>query len=231
MLAGRLPYCRGVAARWAQVEAGQPNEGTRRLEMAVHRIIEAQAARAGDTPAIAAPGITLSYRELNLRANAVARHLIDRGFRRGGVATVCLPRSAETAIVLLGILKAGGTYVLMDCGGPSHAAWPHGVSFADKRDGDEVRYRTVDIAPALQEAPRSSANLPILARESDVACVIADGDGSPMLVPHAAIMSLHRGSVPPLAEWAGEAGALDLWAGLMNGATVTLIAPALRSAA
>ena len=213
------------------MEIGQPNEGRRRLDMAVHRIIEAHAARAGDAPAIAEAGITLSYRELNQRANAVARYLIAHGFRRGGLATVCQPRAAETAVVLLGILKAGGTYVLVDCGATSDVSWPRGVSFAEKNDGDEVRYRMVDIAPALQQPARSSANLPILARDSDVACVIADRDGSPMLVPHATIMSLQRRAVPPLAEWSGEAGALDLWAGLLSGATVTLNAPALRSAA
>jgi non-ribosomal peptide synthetase component F len=213
------------------VEIAQPNEGKRRLDMAIHRIIEAHAARAGDAPAIAEAGITLSYRELNQRANAVARHLIAHGFKRGGIVTVCQPRAAETAVVLLGILKAGGTYVLIDCGATSDGSWPRGVSFAEKNDGDEVRYRTVDIAPALQEAPRSSANLPILARESDVACVITDRDGSPMLVPHATIMSLQRRAESALAEWSGEAGALDLWAGLLSGATVTLNAPALRSAA
>jgi len=36
--------------------------------------------------------------------------------------------------------------------------------------------------------------------------VIADRDGSPMLVPHATIMSLQRRTVPSLAEWSGEAG-------------------------
>ena len=214
------------------METGQPNEGRHGLEMAVHRIIEAHAAKAGDAPAISEPGVTLSYRELNQRANAVARHLIAHGFRRGGIATVCLPRAAETAIVLLGILKAGGTYVLIDCGAMSDLGWPRGVSFAEKTEGDEVRYRMVDIAPALQQAPRSAANLPIVARQSDVACVIADRDGSPMvLVPHATIMSLQQRSAPPLAEWSGEAGALDLWAGLMSGATVMLNDPALRSAA
>ena len=213
------------------METGQPKEGRRRLDMAVHRIIEAHAARAGDAPAIADAGITLSYRELNQRANAVARHLIAHGFKRGGLATVCQPRAAETAVVLLGILKAGGTYVLIDCGATSDASWPRGVSFAEKNDGDEVRYRTVDIASALQQAPRSAANLPIVARESDVACVIADRDGAPTLVPHATIMSLQHRAAPPLAEWSGEAGALDLWAGLMSGATVTLNAPALRAAA
>ena len=56
--------------------------------MAVHRIIEANAAKSGDLPAIADTHITLSYRELNLRANAVARHLMANGFRRGSLATV-----------------------------------------------------------------------------------------------------------------------------------------------
>jgi len=200
--------------------------------MAVHRIIEANAAEYGDTPAIAGDGITLSYRELNQRANAVARCLIAHGFHRGGIATVCQSRGAETAIVLLGILKAGGTYILIDCDAPGATRWPRGVSFVEKCEGDEVRYRAVDVTAALREAPRSSANLPIVARASDVACVIADRDGAPTLVvPHATIMSLQHRAAPPLAEWSGEAGALDLWAGLMSGATVTLNAPALRAAA
>ena len=213
------------------METAQPNEGRRRLEMAVHRIIEAQAARSGDAPAIADAHITLSYRELNQRANAVARHLIAHGFRRAGLAMVCLPRSAETAIVLLGILKAGGTYALVDGDGTPDARWPRGVSLVEKQEGDEVRYRMVDVAAALREAPRSCANLPVVARESDVACVIADDDGASVHVPHATILSLQRHAVSSFAEWSGEAGALDLWTGLMSGATVTLSAPALRSAA
>lgn len=199
--------------------------------MAVHRIIEAHAARYGDSPAISDQQITLSYRELNQRANVVARHLMAHGFKRGGLATVCLPRSAETAIVLLGILKAGGTYALVDpeCG---TGQWPRGVSFMEKSEGDEVRYRTVDITSALRQQVLSSANLPVVARASDLACVIPDRDGSPLvLVPHATIMSLQDRAVPPLAEWSGEAGALDLWAALMNGATVMLTDSELRSAA
>jgi non-ribosomal peptide synthetase component F len=199
--------------------------------MAVHRIIEANAAKQGDVAAIAGPGITLSYRELNQRANAMARHLVAHGFRRGGVATVCLACDPETAVVLLGILKAGGSYVLMNPTTAS-AEWPRGVSFAESVDGDEIRYRVVDLAPALSRAPQSSPNLPIVARSTDVACVIADPDGNPLLlVPHATITSLKRDVAPRFAEWAGEAGALDLWAALMSGATVTVSDAAFRSAA
>jgi arthrofactin-type cyclic lipopeptide synthetase B len=199
--------------------------------MAVHRIIEANAAQHGDVPAIRSAGITLSYRELNHRANAMARHLLAQGFRRGGIATVCLPCDVETAIVLLGVLKAGGSYVLMN---PATVAaeWPRGVSLAEKADDDEIRYRVVEIAPALERAAQSSANLPIVSRGTDLACVIADSNGEPLvLVPHATIMSLHQGSVPRFAEWSGDAGALDLWAALMSGATVTLTDAEFRSAA
>ena len=199
--------------------------------MVVHRIIEANAAEYGDTLAITGDGITLSYRELNQRANAMARHLVAQGFRRGGIATVCLPYDAETAVVLLGILKAGGTYVMMN---PATAAkaWPRGVSFAERKEGDEARYRIVDIVPALQRAPQSSANLPIVVRGTDLACVIADINGEPlMLVPHATITSLQHGAAPRFTEWSGEAGAFDLWAALMRGATVMLTDAAFRSAA
>ena len=199
--------------------------------MAVHRIIEANAARYGDAPAISDQQITLSYRELNQRANVLARHLIAQGFRRGAVATVSLPRSAETAIVLLGILKAGGTYAFMDDDSEPNQ-WPRGVSLVEKAEGTEVRYRTVCVAASRQRTPESSANLPILARGSDVACVIPDRDGSPLvLVPHATIVSLQQRATPQRATWSREAGALDLWTGLMNGATVTLSDPELRSAA
>jgi non-ribosomal peptide synthetase component F len=198
--------------------------------MAVHRIIEANAAQYGDTPAITGAGITLSYRELNQRANTMARHLLAHGFRRGGIATVCLPYDADIAVVLLGILKAGGTYVMMN---PATTAtqWPRGVSLVEQ-EGDKVRYRIIEIAPALQHAPQSSANLPIVVRDTDLACVIADTDGAPlMLVPHATITSLKRSAAPRFAEWSGETGALDLWAALMSGSTVTLTDAAFRSAA
>jgi non-ribosomal peptide synthetase component F len=182
-------------------------------------------------PAIADADLTLSYRELNQRANAMARQLLAEGFRRRSIAIVCLPRRAETAIVLLGILKAGGTYVLMD---PATAPpqWPRGVSLAEKSDGNEVRYRQVNFEAMVEEVSQSSANLPIVARSTDVACVIADQQGEPIiLVPHATIMSLRCPAAPPVTGWSAEAGALDLWAALMSGATVSLNGAALRPAA
>ena len=200
--------------------------------MAVHRIIEQRAATQGNLTAISAARESLTYRELNQRANAAARHLIANGFRRGSLATVRLPRSPETAVVLLGILKAGGTYALIDDERGGNESGPPGVSFAEKVDGDERRLLAVDMTGALQRPAQSCANLPILTRGSDVACVLPDRDGAPaVLVPHETITSLQNRPVFRFAQWTGESGALDLWIALMTGATVTLGSESLQSAA
>jgi acyl-CoA synthetase (AMP-forming)/AMP-acid ligase II len=200
--------------------------------MAVHRIIEQRAATQGDLTAISDAGASLTYRELNQRANAVARHLIANGFRRGSLATVRLPRSPETAVVLLGVLKAGGTYALIDDERGGSESWPPGVSFAEKVDGDELRFLAIDMTGALQHPAQSCANLPILTRGTDVACVLPDRDGAPpVLVPHETIMSLQNRPVLRFAQWTAGPGALDLWIALMTGATVTLGSESLQSAA
>jgi non-ribosomal peptide synthetase component F len=200
--------------------------------MAVHRVIEQRAAAHGDMTAISEEGVSLSYRELNQRANAVARHLIAHGFRRGSLATVRLPRSPETAVVLLGILKAGGTYAFVDDERQGGAAWPRGVSFAQQADGEEMRFLAIDVTAALAQPAQSWANLPILARGSDVACMLPGRDGTPLvLVPHETITALQHQPASPFAQWTGEPGALDLWMALMTGATVTLGGRVLETAA
>jgi len=191
--------------------------------VAVHRAIEARAALHGDAIAISGNGVALSYRELNQRANAVARHLMAAGLRRGHLATVRMSRSAESAVVLLGILKAGGMFVFIDEEHDAGVAWPRGVSLAETVRADEVRYRTIDLTAVADRPAASSANLPIVSRGSDIACVIPDRDGAPLvLVPHSTILALKDKPVPRVAEWSGEAGALDLWMALMDGATVTV---------
>jgi hypothetical protein len=135
-------------------------------------------------------------------------------------------------VVLLGVLKAGGTYALIDDERGGKESWPPGVSFAEKVDGDELRFLAIDMTGALQHPAQSCANLPILTRDSDVACVLPDLDGSSLvLVPHQTITSLQNRPVFRFARWTGEPGALDLWMALMTGATVTLGNESLQSAA
>src|SRR5215813_11688725 len=60
----------------------------------------------------------ITYAELNDRANRLARTLLNRGVGRETLVGICLERSLEMVVGLLGILKAGGAYVPLDPGYP-----------------------------------------------------------------------------------------------------------------
>jgi hypothetical protein len=195
---------------------------------AIHRGVEQQAAMRGDAAAYVDDERTLTYRELNSRANAVARALIASGFKRGSLAAVRMDPSADLVITLLAVLKAGGAYMRTDA---ADASWPRGLSIVKARGNGEDRCVAVDVTHVLGEELRPSPNLPILTRGSDVACVLRDHDGTPaLLVPHATITSLPQRQVPTSVQWSGDGGALDLWVALMTGATITLSEAAAAAA-
>jgi amino acid adenylation domain-containing protein len=59
-------------------------------------------------------GSTLTYRQLNDRANALAAHLIEKGLQPGSFVGVCMERGLEMMVSIYAILKAGGAYVPID---------------------------------------------------------------------------------------------------------------------
>ena len=59
-------------------------------------------------------GISLTYHELNLRADQVATALRSRGLQAGSIVGVCVPRSFEMLIGIMGVLKAGAAYLPLD---------------------------------------------------------------------------------------------------------------------
>ena len=88
--------------------------GERRLDQCLHPLFSQQAATRGDAPALTFAGVTLSYRELDARANRLAWMLRERGVGPQLRVGLALPRSLEMVIGLLAILKAGGAYVPLD---------------------------------------------------------------------------------------------------------------------
>ncbi|WP_341325219.1 amino acid adenylation domain-containing protein [Methylotuvimicrobium sp. KM2] len=88
-------------------------------DQCLHTLFEAQALKHPERTAVACGGKKLSYAELNERANCLARHLRKCGVGPEIQVALCVERSVEAVIGLIGILKAGGVYVPMD---PSHPA-------------------------------------------------------------------------------------------------------------
>ncbi|WP_338803023.1 non-ribosomal peptide synthase/polyketide synthase [Xenorhabdus griffiniae] len=80
-------------------------------EVFIHLLFEAQAAQCPDAIAVVYQDQTLSYGELNRRANQLAHHLIGLGVRPDDRVAICVERSPEMVIGLLAVLKAGGAYV------------------------------------------------------------------------------------------------------------------------
>jgi hypothetical protein len=194
---------------------------------AIHRVIEQQAASRGDHAAVVESTVqgtsSLTYRELNQRGNALARRLMANGLRRGGHVWVVMPRGADLAVALLGILKAGGSYTWID---PDHADAPHpaGLSIVVGHVDNEEQYIHVETSHLLNDLTRAAGpNLPVITRGSDIACILRDAEGAPViLVPHEALTALRHGDVPHPASWSGEPGAMDLWMALMAGVTVAV---------
>jgi amino acid adenylation domain-containing protein len=80
----------------------------------IHEIFEAQADRTPDNLAVVLGTRRLTYRELNERANQLAHFLRAQGVGPDVLVGICLDRSVDLVVGLLGILKAGGTYVPID---------------------------------------------------------------------------------------------------------------------
>src|ERR1051325_642327 len=80
----------------------------------VHELFETQAERTPDAIAIECEKQSLTYAQLNVRANQVAHWLQKHGVKPEKLVALCLERSLDSVIALLGILKSGGAYVPLD---------------------------------------------------------------------------------------------------------------------
>lgn len=84
------------------------------LDQCVHQLFEAQVEQTPQDTAVVWQNQRLTYIELNQRANQLAHHLRELGVSPETLVAVCLERSLEMIVAVLGILKAGGAYVPLD---------------------------------------------------------------------------------------------------------------------
>ena len=98
-----------LRTEWNHAQPGDAsgNEG-------MHELVEAQAARRPDAPALVHAGVTVSYRELVDRANRLAGHLRERGVSHETIVALYLPRGADAVIAALATLECGAAYLPLD---------------------------------------------------------------------------------------------------------------------
>jgi amino acid adenylation domain-containing protein len=98
---------------WNRTEIGYPED------KCLDELFDEQVARTPDAVAVAFAGERLTYRQLADRANRLATHLQKLGVSRNTLVAICVERSLDMVVGLLGILKAGGAYLPLDPSFPS----------------------------------------------------------------------------------------------------------------
>jgi amino acid adenylation domain-containing protein len=99
---------RQILTSWNHTEVAFP------AERCIHSLFELQAARTPEAVAVCQEGRSLTYEQLERQATQLARRLRGRGVGPESPVALCIERSPEMLVGVLGIFKAGGTYVPMD---------------------------------------------------------------------------------------------------------------------
>jgi amino acid adenylation domain-containing protein len=101
-----------LLVEWNDTKADYPKD------KCIHELFEEEVNKSPDSVALVFENQQLSYRELNHKANQLAHYLRKHGVGPDDPVGICMERSVEMAIGLLGILKAGGAYVPLDPSNP-----------------------------------------------------------------------------------------------------------------
>ncbi len=150
-----------LLAGWNDPDASFP------AGLPLHRRFEAQAARRPQAPAVIHDLDQLSYGELNRRANRLARRLIALGVNPGDRVGLCLERSLDLIVGLLGILKTGAAYLPLD---PAYPAERLAFLLAD--GGARVAVTTEPLLARLAEL--GSGGLAAVCLDRDAAALAAE---------------------------------------------------------
>jgi amino acid adenylation domain-containing protein/non-ribosomal peptide synthase protein (TIGR01720 family) len=216
-------------------------------ERCVHELVEEQARQRPEAVAVVYEGEELTYGELNARANQLARYLRKQGVGAEVVVGLCLERSLEMVVGLLGILKAGGAYLPLD------ASYPRERQLYVLQDaGSEIsivgnrvqhslvgsRYKTVEMEREWgQIVAESRSNLDCWVDAKNLAYVMytSGSTGRPkgIEISHRAVVRLVRGNnyvrfgkeevMMQMASIAFDASTFELWGSLLNGGRLVLI--------
>ncbi|WP_275431010.1 amino acid adenylation domain-containing protein, partial [Pseudomonas frederiksbergensis] len=211
-------------------------------QQTVHALFEAQAEARPDAPAAVEAGQTLTYAELNAKAERLAAHLTSLGLQPGEAVAILLPRSLDLLVSQLAILKCAAVYVPLDINAPverQHFMLQDSRAvLALTRSGEGLAdgVRRVDL-DTLDFTNQPTRNVPRQQSSETPAYIMytSGSTGTPkgVLVPHRAISRLvinngyadfnSADRVAFASNPAFDASTLEVWAPLLNGGCVVVV--------
>ena len=217
-------------------------------DRAVHQLFEELADTAPQAQALEFPDLRLTYRELDARANRLARHLRSLGVRDEDRVGILLGHSGEWIVAALAVLKAGGAYVPLDPGYPAQRlaymcadAGPAAIVTDSAHrsavpDGAGPAVVLDEEAAVIAALPESRPDLPTGPRRLAYVMYTSGSTGRPkgvgvehrnivQLVCGAEYMTLGSGSVVgQAANVSFDAATFEVWCALLNGGRLVGIA-------
>ena len=231
-----------LLVEWNDTQAKYPQD------QCIHQLFEAQVERLPDAMAVVFEDQELTYRKLNARANQLAHYLQARGVGPEVLVGICVERSLEMVVGLLGILKVGGAYVPLDPHYPQER-----LSYMLADSGIEVLLTQRDLLKslpshtaqvvcldrdweAIEQLSQENLDVGVCSENLAYAIYTSGSTGKPkgVLVAHQGLLNLvfwHQVTfaitssdrATQLAGTAFDASAWELWPYLSAGASIHLL--------
>lgn len=225
-----------IVVDWNNTTAEYPRD------KCIHQLFQQQAARTPGAEAVVFEQKKLTYGELNSQANQLARRLRAAGSGTGELVGICLERSIDMVIGILGILKAGGAYVPLD---PSYPADRLNFMLEDAQIRlllTEKRHRNIfpaykgaiinldDEQAAHSHGGIENPDVPVSADGLAYVIYTSGSTGKPkgVCVPHRAVNRLVTNTnyialgpsdvVAHVSNCSFDAATFEIWGALLNGA-------------
>jgi amino acid adenylation domain-containing protein/non-ribosomal peptide synthase protein (TIGR01720 family) len=224
-------------------------------DKSIQQLFEEHVSRAPRARAVVFEDRKLSYEELNAQANQVAHYLVRCGIRPETRVGVCMERSLEMIVALLGILKAGGGYVALEPSSPDQRLQ---MMFADSH------LRVILTQQNLRDRLSQNPNVQIISLDEEWESIAAETRENPRVavfgehlayvsytsgstgkpkgvsVPHRGVVRLVKNNdyarleanevILQFAPLAFDASTLEIWGSLLNGGRLVILPPGPCSA-
>ena len=229
-----------IVVDWNATATPYPRDQT------VHQLVEEQVHQRPMAEALRCGEFTLTYEQLNQRANQIAWRLTEQGVLPETLVGICLERSPEMIISLLAILKAGGAYVPLD---PAYPAIR--LSELVEQTGIDViitQQKWLDRLPAgptyivldtdesrIAQQPVQNLTVPIQAEQLAYVLFTSGSSGRPkaVAIPHRGVLRTVRNDtymrldesvrILILSPLSFDASTVEIWGALANGGCAVIL--------